>query len=241
MLVKENILREIRAAFEHDPRINVRRHPIHLQYHNGALTLEGEVATLAAKRLALERAKSLNGMHNIVDRLRVMPGEVRGDGAIRATLCEFLLHEPTLTNYAVSMHHKGNSEFLRSAPQDSVYAIDVTVAQGVVMLNGRVGSLSHKRVAGVLAWWTPGRRDVVNALEVFPMEYDNDHEIADALRLVLEMDPMIHADQVRASVCNNVVTLQGLLATEAEKKMAEQDAWYIFGVTDVVNQIIVRH
>jgi len=31
-----------------------------------------------------------------------------------------------------------------------------TVEDGVVTLNGRVPSLSHKRLAGALAWWNPG-------------------------------------------------------------------------------------
>jgi hypothetical protein len=35
------------------------------------------------------------------------------------------------------------------------------VRDGLVVLNGRVGSLSHKRLAGVLAWWyrAPGHRE----------------------------------------------------------------------------------
>jgi osmotically-inducible protein OsmY len=42
------------------------------------------------------------------------------------------------------------------------------VTDGVVLLEGHVISQSHLRFAGALAWWTPGRRDVINALEVRP-------------------------------------------------------------------------
>lgn len=64
-------------------------------------------------------------------------------------------------------------------------------------LEGRVVSLSHKRLAGVLAWWVPGCRDFV-------------------------------------------VTLDGLVRTEEERRRAEDDAWCLFAVDDVVNRIEVR-
>lgn len=46
----------------------------------------------------------------------------------------------------------------------------IEVKKGIVTLNGEVPSLTHKRLAGVLAWWVPGTRDVVNGLEEVPAE-----------------------------------------------------------------------
>lgn len=241
MLAKETILREIRAALEHEPRINVHRNPIRLDYRNGSLALEGDVDSIAAKKLAVRSAKLLNGMHNVVDHLRVLPSEARGDGAIRASLGDFLLREPALLRCRLMLRHKGQTEMLRNPGDPAAGWIEVNVEDGVARLTGQVESLSHKRLAGVLAWWTPGRRDVVNELEVVPMEFDNDHEIADALRLVLEIDPMVVADQVSITVRDAVVTLQGLLISEDQRKMAELDAWYLDGVTDVINHIVVQH
>ena len=54
--------------------------------------------------------------------------------------------------------------------------VEAAVRDGVVTLNGRVQSLSHKRLAGVLAWWVPGTRNVVNGLDVQPPEEDTDDE-----------------------------------------------------------------
>jgi osmotically-inducible protein OsmY len=48
----------------------------------------------------------------------------------------------------------------------------VVVDGDVVTLNGQVPSLSHKRLAGVLAWWVPGVRDVVDGLAVEPTQSD---------------------------------------------------------------------
>jgi osmotically-inducible protein OsmY len=101
-------------------------------------------------------------------------------------------------------------------------------------------SHSHKRLAGVLAWWTPGCRDVVNSLYVEPAEEDNDGEVVDALRLALEMDPLVDAAQIRARCRNYVVTLDGFVRTEEERRQAERDAWCLFAVDRVVNRIEVR-
>lgn len=92
----------------------------------------------------------------------------------------------------------------------------------------------------MLAWWTPGCRDVVNSLDVQPPEEDGDGEVLDALRLVLEMDPLVQADQVRAGCRNYVVTLDGYVRTEEERRQAELDAWCLFAVDKVVNRIEVR-
>lgn len=86
------------------------------------------------------------------------------------------------------------------------------------------------RLAGVLAWWVPGSRDVVNGLGVEPPEEDNDDEVSDAVRLVLEKDPFVDATRIDVSTRDYVVTLEGLVPAVGEREMAEFDAWYVFGV-----------
>ena len=81
---------------------------------------------------------------------------------------------------------------------------------------------------------------MVNGLEVVPPEEDSDDEVTDALRLVLETDPLIPADQIGIRTRNHVVTLEGVVTTEEEKKRAELDAWYLFAVDRVINHIQVR-
>ncbi len=86
----------------------------------------------------------------------------------------------------------------------------------------------------------PGSRDVVDGLGVEPPEEDNDAEVTDAVRLVLEKDPFIDATKTRVTTRDYVVTLEGLVPSEAEREMAELDAWYVLGVDKVVNHIEVR-
>jgi osmotically-inducible protein OsmY len=135
---------------------------------------------------------------------------------------------------------KGEMETLRDVPSRSAGAIEIAIDDGVVTLEGTVISLSHKRLVGVLAWWTPGCRDVVNSLEVVPPEEDNDGEIIDALGLVYEVDPVVRHDLINISCHDGVVTLSGAVATEAERARAELDAWALFAVDEVDNRIEVR-
>jgi osmotically-inducible protein OsmY len=116
----------------------------------------------------------------------------------------------------------------------------VEVSDGVVVLNGAVPSLSAKRLAGVLAWWVPGSRDVVNGIEVVPPEEDNDDELVDAIRLVLEKDPFVNAAQIRVTCRNYAVTLEGIVKGEAQREMAEADCWFVFDVDRVTNLLLVE-
>jgi len=115
----------------------------------------------------------------------------------------------------------------------------VDVNNGIVDLEGSAPSLSHKRLAGVLAWWVPGSRDVINSLEVIPPEEDSDDEITDAVVLALEKDKLVNHSNIKVTTKNYVVTLNGIVKSEIAKEAAEDDAWYVWGVNEVVNGLKV--
>lgn len=236
MVADEDIEKEVRAALERDPRVDFHRHAIEVRFERESmLILEGELPTIAAKKLALEHAAAIAGVSGIVDRLRVTPTRPMGDGEIRDHLRAALLQEPALDRCIIRTFESGRWQTAREAAPPC--SIDAAIDDGVVTLNGQVGSLSQKRLAGVLAWWVPGSRDVVNGLEVSPPQEDNESEIAEAVKLVLDKDPLINSDRIRVRVHGAVVTLEGLVRNDAESEMAEMDAWYVFGVDRVVNQL----
>jgi osmotically-inducible protein OsmY len=237
---KDTVLKKVHAAFEHERRINLHRYPIQMDFSDGILTLEGEVEDIAAKKLAMELAIVVAGVTGIVDRLHVVPAERVGDGAILDAVRNALLQEPALQSCTLRLKSKGKVETVRESLWDPHGVIEVSVTEGVVLLDDHVTNLAQKRLAGVLAWWVPGVRDVVNGLEVTPPEEDNDDEVTDAVRLVLEKDRFLNASQIRVTTRNYVVTLDGLVRTEVQKKMAENDAWSVFGVDQVINNLKVQ-
>ncbi len=240
---QEMVLKRVRAALEHDTRINLHRCPIHLKSSNDDLILEGETESIAAKKLALELAAAVHGVSRIVDRLRVRPAERMSDAVISERIRDALMGEPAFESCSIRIRTKEQVIAFTepaSVPSGDIRLsgdIVVEVEDGVVFLNGSVPSLSHKRLAGVLAWWVPGSRDVINGLEEVPPEEDNDEEVTDAVRLALEKDPFVNADRIRVSTRNYVVTLEGCVLNKEVKDMAEFDAWYVFGVDRVVNKL----
>jgi osmotically-inducible protein OsmY len=236
----QNVIKAVQAAWEHEPRINLHTHPVIISYDNGVLTLEEEVQDIAAKKLCMELAIAVPGVTGIVDRLHVTPAVRIGDGAILTAVREVLLREPALQDCAVRVRNKGRVETIREAARPNSGVIELSVNDGVVLLDDHVPSLAQKRLAGVLAWWVPGSRDVINGMAVEPPEEDNDEEMLDAVRLVLEKDPFVNSDQIRVSVKSSVITLEGLVINDVQRRMAENDAWYVFGVDKVTNKLQIQ-
>jgi osmotically-inducible protein OsmY len=238
---ESDVGKEVKAALEVDPRVDLHRFPIHVGPDgNGLWKLEGQVESIVAKRVALAHAQRVCGTDRVIDALRIVPTEPRGDGEIRDAYARGLQQQPELRNCTVRQQNRGKLELVQEAHGDWPSGeIAIGADEGVVTVEGKVISLSHKRMIEAIAWWTPGCRDVVNRLQVVPAEEDNDDELADAVRLVFEMDPLIHADQIGIRAERGVVTLAGLLQRDEERRMAEKDAWSVNGVTDVQNRIQV--
>ncbi|HZO03857.1 MAG TPA: BON domain-containing protein [Burkholderiales bacterium] len=233
------VRKQVHAALEREGRIHLHRHPVKIDSADGTVTLEGEVGDVAAKKLALELAGAVRGVRTVVDRLRVAPAERRGDGAIRDSAARLLLEAPELKGCSFNMKTNEKMVVLRRVGQDAAGDIEISVTDGVILLEGNVISQSHLRFAGAIAWWTPGRRDVINALEVRPAYEDRDDEVAEVMRLVLEADPELDSDLIRTNCSNKVVTLEGNVPNEQQKRRAELDAWSLFAIKGVVNRLQV--
>ncbi|HSN89853.1 MAG TPA: BON domain-containing protein [Anaeromyxobacteraceae bacterium] len=227
---------EIRRRLGAEPRLH--GHRVVASLVDRVATLEGEAPDLAAKKIALEIAAAVPGVEHIVDRIRVEPATRMGDDEIRDHVRDLLLEEPALQPLLRAPPAPVEAGGL--APGAVLGAVGLTVHDGVVTLDGYAPSLAHKRLAGVLAWWVPGVRDVVNGVEVVPPEQDDDGEITDAVRIALEKDPLVDAGEVGVSTRGAVVTLAGVVPCETQRRAAERDAWCVFGVDGVRNEIQVR-
>jgi osmotically-inducible protein OsmY len=236
---REEILKAVRSAIRSEPRIVAGTDGIRMDLAEGILTLEGEVESIAGKPLALERSAAVPQVRGIVDRLHVRPPVAMGDREIADHVRHALLQEPAFADCAIAITDNAKQDVARN-PDQPTGSIEVYVADGVVTLNGELVSLGRKQLAGVLAWWVPGSRDVVNGIAVVPDEEDSPDAIEEAVRLALEKDPFVNATQIRVGARHAVVRLTGIVPTDAEREMAEYDAWYVFGVGDVVNKIAVR-
>lgn len=232
---KERALRALRS----ERRLGPHFKPAVLRLDpDGALLVEGEVETLAQKRLALERLAALPEANGIVDRLHVCPAVPMSDDGIRDHLRKALLQEPAFAGVSI-VERQGEREIHVREALQAIGEIEFEVAGGIVTLNGSLKSLTSKRLAGVLCWWVPGTRDVINGIVVEPPEEDAPIGIEEAVRIALEKDRLVEASQIRVGVRGRVVRLTGVVHSELMRSSAEADTWFVFGVDDVVNEIEV--
>ena len=251
MSKKENddVLRRIRAALHSEPGLSTGlRLDILALKEDGTLTLQGEATSVASKKRALELAAATAGVSAIADRLHVAPATTMDDGEIRTNLCRSFSNEPAFAGYALRQLRAPapapspdvDYELIAGDPATAGGEIDIEVREGIVILNGWVPGLVSKRLAGVMAWWVPGVRDVINGLEVTPPEEDAPIRIEAAVHLVLERDPQIDAGQIRVGVRGRDVRLTGSVRSQTQSAQAERDAWCVFGVDRVINELTVQ-
>jgi len=245
---QDDRIKAILADLEHDTRVNLHEYPIRIGVENGAITLEGTVGDIAAKRIAHAVAYRHADHSPVVDRLRVAVPPSEREGGLRDEVVNLLQQEPVFRECGLYVREGDRLDAIRVGRSEwpnriegewGEQRIEIEVKDGTVVLSGTVLSLSHRRFAEVLAWWAAGCESVVNWLHVAPPEQETDDELADAVRMVLEKDPLVHQPQIHITAEQGTVTLEGYLASDEERRLAVLDAWYVPGVRDVADRIQV--
>ncbi|RFA26170.1 hypothetical protein CAI21_17730 [Alkalilimnicola ehrlichii] len=228
---KEEATRAIRAALERDPDINLHHYPIRITVEADTVRLEGVVENIIAKRRALQLARQALSSARIDDRLKLAIAQPQEDQELAQTVVRTLVTDPVFANFKIGI------ELQEQAGTDW---IGVRAEDGKVHLYGAANSLSHRRMAEVLAWWVRGCSDVDNRIRVEPREQDNDAEISDAIRLVFDKDPNIDSQQVAVTTRDREVYLTGAVPSEETRRILSYDCWYIPGVHAVHNDVAIR-
>jgi|HigsolmetaGSP11D_1036233.scaffolds.fasta_scaffold00276_12 Predicted periplasmic or secreted lipoprotein len=224
----------VRAALERDPDINPHRDRIKIRCEGGTLRLEGEVENIAVKRRALQVARSAVPGVPVEDRLLLRVQHPRADRELLKAVLDALYSEPVFREFVINAYDG------RQPPPDADNWLAVEIEGHRVILHGQAWSLSHRRMAEVLAWWVPGTGDVENRIRVQPPEQDADAEITDAIGLVFDKDPSLDAQEIKVTTRNGEVTLEGAVRNEVNARMAVYDCWYVPGVHAVHNRLHIR-
>ena len=120
--------------------------------------------------------------------------------------------------------------------------LGVQVDDGVVTLNGTVENLATRNAAIEAAHRVAGVKDVANELQVKSALSDrlSDTEVAKAVRHALEWDALLPDEEIRSTVGDGVVSLEGFVATPLEQEEAERIVGRLKGVRHVENRLQVR-
>lgn len=119
-------------------------------------------------------------------------------------------------------------------------AIGVAIMDGAVTLTGHVPSFAEKLAAARAAERVYGVKAVANDLKVkLAGSPRDDSDIARAIAHVLEWNVQIPEGQVRARVENGLVTLDGEVEHDYQRREVERMVRQVRGVTGVLDNIKV--
>jgi osmotically-inducible protein OsmY len=120
--------------------------------------------------------------------------------------------------------------------------INVRVRDGVATLTGIVTSYAKKVAAQEATHRVTGVLDVANDIEVKPANGSalRDTEIAAAVRSALEWDALVPNEQIKSTVSDGWVTLEGTVNYWREREDAERAILRLSGVIGVINKITIQ-
>lgn len=224
-------------ALRADPRIAGHGASVTVELDEGTMTLKGEAKHIAAKRRASALALAFSrGGYRVVDCLRRDVTKRLAEQELALTVAERLAAEPVFADYSLDFEARGERKPLHDAGSGA-HVLRVTARDDAVTLTGSVGSLTHKRLAEVIAYWTGACALVVNDLEVVPPEEDSDDELTDAVLMALEKDPLVDAGQLHVGTAGGIVHVEGLTLSHEQHRFVLEDIWLVPGVADVVDRI----
>lgn len=130
---------------------------------------------------------------------------------------------------------------LRHLPRLAAMPIEVSVHDYVVTLTGTVKSCADGLLVYETARQVEGVHSVVNNLNKveLPAPCHTDAELARAVRQVLEWDAVISDEDIRSTVSNGWVGLEGKVKLSREREDAERIVRRLAGVRGVYNNIVV--
>ena len=218
---------DVKTALLTDPATD--SYEVTVEVEDNAVTLSGEVDSLAERMLAGKVAKGVRGVTGLTNDIAVDYKTDRPDKEIRKDIVQRLKWD-ALVDHVL---------------------IDVTVNNGVVDLAGTVGSASEKDRAIVDAWGSGVETVSADNLEVARWARDEDlkgdkyaekpdAEVRDAVRNALLFDPRVGFYNIDVSVNDGIVTLRGAVEDLNAKRAAARDARNTVGVLRVKNRIKVK-
>jgi osmotically-inducible protein OsmY len=117
-------------------------------------------------------------------------------------------------------------------------AINVTVTNGIVSLNGLVSGQWERSVAESVARSVRGVRDVENQLTVSPMAVIDHEELTKQIKTALDHARDLKNTKIEVKISGTSVVLLGTVSLLSQKETAETVVRR-FGIQEIRNEIVV--
>jgi osmotically-inducible protein OsmY len=196
---------------------SVNAEGIAVSVDGGAATLAGHVGTYPEKEAALRAATRVYGVTTTVDRIVVRHGRNAPEDADVAREAMIVFDRHTVV-----------------VPRD---AVQVDVRDRMITLRGSVDWHHQREAARRAVAGLPGISGVRNLITLRPSPGVTPAETKAQIVAALARHAPGFAQQVEVGIDDGRVTLTGQVLTPAERRSAEQTAWFAPGVTAVDNQV----
>lgn len=181
--------------------------------------IEGCAPNLIQKKLVGEIAAQVEGVHEVVNMLRITPMAVVDDYSLRKHLCRAFARNPRIDEAKIS----------------------VQVVNGFVHLRGLMKTARKRCIAEDEVWAAPGVRGIINKLEVCPATSRNDFQIGDEILQGFSQCLGLDISKTEAAFQDGVVYLGGEVPNEHLRRAAEELACWTPSVIYVVNNLKVAY
>jgi len=122
-----------------------------------------------------------------------------------------------------------------------VEALRVLVVESVAYIDGHVGNYRAKKTITHLAASAPGLRKVVNRSRVVPAALVHDEALADRVRRCIQSHPLLTGGPISVRCREGIIELAGTVDRPSLRLHAEDAAWSVRGVCQVLNRLQLSH
>jgi osmotically-inducible protein OsmY len=213
MRSNDEIRNDVLAEIDFEPRIKSTE--IGVTVDQGAVTLFGTVKSYYEELAAIRAARRVKGVHAVIENIKVKyPSDT------------------TITDEDIA---KRISQICEWSAIFRKYDLKADVKNGRVTLTGAVDWQYQRSDARDKVAHLRGVTGVTNAIVIKPHASQTDvkHQIAKAMH----RSATLEASKIEAIVVDGKVTLKGNVSAWYERKLAEEAAWSVAGVTSVENNI----
>jgi osmotically-inducible protein OsmY len=220
-----DITQDVRKRLMNDAAITSEG--MRVTVHQGIVTLAGTVTSWAERQEAELLAGEVRGVTNVINQLVVQYPHGRSDAEIQHDVATALARDVYLTGLP----------------------LDASVKDGVVTLQGEVGTVYQQERAGDdarLIWnvigvnnnLTLARGESRGTRQQSPTLTDD--QLTAAVHDTLVVDQRLTSSDVTVRVQHGAVTLHGLVPSYYQQRLAAQTARDVVGVTGVTDRLAVR-